>query len=80
MFFIYIFFLIVPQNRQKTKGGGVGFYIKDEITYDRRHDIEKYDTSIEHIWIEVKGKNKNSNYLVGCFYQPSSVEAEKRSR
>jgi len=52
-------YVFMSKNRQKTKGGGVAFYIKDEITHDRRHDIEKYDNSIEHIWIEVKGKNKN---------------------
>jgi len=40
--------------------------------------MSKIDTSIEHFWIEVNGKNKNSNYLVGCSYQPSSIEAEKR--
>ena len=36
------------------------------------------DDSIETIWIEVCGKNKNSGFLVGAFYQPSSNEKEKQ--
>ena len=36
------------------------------------------DDSIETIWIEVRGKNKNSAFLIGAFYQPSSDEKEKQ--
>ena len=34
--------------------------------------------SIETIWIKVRGKNKNSAFLIGAFYQPSSSEKEKQ--
>ena len=30
------------------------------------------------MWIQVSGKNKNSSYLIGTFYQPSSQEEDKR--
>ena len=30
------------------------------------------------MWIQVNGKNKNSSYLIGTFYQPSSQEEDKR--
>ena len=36
------------------------------------------DNSIETIWIEVRGKNKNPTFLIGAFYQPSSDEKEKQ--
>ena len=36
-----------------------------------------YD-SIETIWIKVRGKIKNSSFLIGAFYQPSSDEKEKK--
>ena len=36
------------------------------------------DDSIETIWIKVRGKNKNSAFLIGAFYQPSSSEKEKQ--
>lgn len=66
------------KNRTDKRGGGVGMYIKDELIYKTRDDITKLDNSIEHVWIEVKGRNKNYSYLVGTFYQPSSIEREKK--
>lgn len=66
------------KNRDNRRGGGVGFYLKEGISYKVRNDIRKLDESIENLWLEIKGKNKNSSYLFGSFYQPCSVESEKR--
>ena len=66
------------RNRENKKGGGVGFYVKDHLSFTLRNDIMKMDDSIETIWIEVRGKNKNSAFLIGAFYQPSSDEKEKQ--
>ena len=68
----------VYANRTSSKGGGVGLYISQKFSYKTRNDLTKIDTSIEHQWVEIKGKNKNSSFLVGCLYQPSSNEIEKR--
>ena len=68
----------VFRNRENKKGGGVGFYVKDHLSFTLRNDITKMDDSIETIWIEVRGKNKNSAFLIGAFYQPSSDEKEKQ--
>ena len=65
-------------NRVNKRGGGVGVYIKETFTYTERKDIINLDKSIEHYWLEVSGLNKTSSYLVGIFYQPSSIEHEKR--
>ena len=58
------------QNRTSKRGGGVGLYIKENIRYKRRTDIEKQAPEFEHIWIEIAGKNKFSKTLIGVFYQP----------
>ena len=65
-------------NRDNTRGGGVGVYIKETFTCTERKDMINLDKSIEHYWLEVSGLNKNSSYLVGIFYQPSFIEEEKR--
>ena len=65
-------------NRDNKRGGGVGVYIKETFTYTERKDIINLDKSIEHYWLEISGLNKNSSYLIGIFYQPSSIEHEKR--
>ena len=66
-------------NCDYKRGGGVAVYIKEAFSYTEREDID-LDKSIEHYWLEVSGLNKNSLYLVSIFYQPSSIEHEKRER
>ena len=65
------------KNRDERLGGGVGIYIKDAIKYKEQQDLSKLDETIEHMWIECQGKNKNKNYLVGVFYQPRPDYKEK---
>ena len=55
------------RNRDEKRGGGVGVYIKDCITYKIRNDIISIDGSLEHQWVEV----------IGIVYQPSSENAKK---
>ena len=43
------------------KGGGVGFYISDQISYERRDELEP--EMIECTWIEVLCKN-TKNFLI----------------
>ena len=65
------------RNRDEKRGGDVGIYIKDFITYKIRNDIISLDDSLEHLWVEVRGKNKKSPNLIGVAYQPSSENAKK---
>lgn len=64
-------------NHRTTCGGGVGMYIRTEVKYKLRKDIVRFDSNIEHIWIEVKGRNKNHSYLVASVYQPKSDATSK---
>ena len=59
------------RNREHTRGGGVGLYIRSDIKYKLRNDIVNTNTDIEHLWLEVTLRNKNSNLLLGIFYQPN---------
>ena len=52
----------------KVRGGGVGVYIKENINYKRRRDIENAHPELEHPWIEVSGRNEYSRALVGVIY------------
>ena len=67
----------VWKNRESKTGGGVGFYIKEHKSFKVRHFLGKIDESIELIWIELRGRNKNMPFLIGVVYQPSSNESEK---
>ena len=60
-------------SRDKIKGGGVGVYIKESIKFKRRTDIEERYPSLEHLWLELPGRNKNSKVLLGVLYRSESI-------
>jgi hypothetical protein len=52
-----------------TKGEGVGAYVKDNIPYKLRYDIENTQPGMEHLWLELPGQNKHSKLLLGVIYR-----------
>ena len=56
-------------HRVATKGGGVGGYIKENVAYRRRFDIEKTQPDLEHLWLELPGRNRHSKQLLGVIYR-----------
>ena len=64
------------RNRNK-KGGCVGIYLKDYVNYEVTNDIVNIDEMLEHLWIEVQGKNKRLSKLIGIVYQNSPVNAKE---
>ena len=54
------------QNRDKVRGGGVGIDLNN-IKFKRRKDIEKLQPDVEHIWLEIPGRNKNSKLSLGVY-------------
>ena len=56
-------------HRVATKGGGVGGYIKENVAYRRRFDIEKTQPDLEQLWLELPGRNKHSKLLLGVIYR-----------
>ena len=42
-----------------------------------KKDIINLVKSTEHSWFEVSVLNQNSSYVIGIFYQPSSIEHGK---
>ena len=60
-------YLFIGRSRSKGSGGGVGIYVKENIIFERRKDLE-HDT-LETFWIEIFIKNAKS-ILFGCYYRP----------
>ena len=52
------------RHRVATKGGGVGAYMKENVAYRRRFDIEKTQPDLEHLWLELPRRNKHSKLLL----------------
>ena len=57
----------IKRNRKDGNGGGVAVYLKDNVEWQRRSDLER-DT-IENIWLEVIIP-KSKSILLGIFYRP----------
>ena len=51
-------------NREEKRGSGVG------LKYKRRGDITTKDSTIEHMWLQVK--SEKDSFLLAVFYQPRS--------
>ena len=52
---------------ESKSGGVVGFYIKEHMNFNVRHDLGKIDETIEILWVEVQGRNRNTPVLVGQY-------------
>ena len=57
-------YTFIHYERNKGKGGGVGAYISDKITWKRRTDLEN---DLEAIWIEIF-PNKSKSWLLCILY------------
>ena len=62
------------RNRDDILGGGVGVYLKDAIDFKRRTDIENIEPELEHIWLEIPGRNKHSKLLLGVMYRSERMQ------
>lgn len=65
------------RNRINGRGGGVGMYVRESIKHTKRNDIIDLDNELEHLWVEIKGRNNQSNILVGVIYQPKFLIHEQ---
>ena len=57
----------IKRNRKRGLAGGVAVYIKDNILWKRRYDLETND--IESIWLEIFIA-KSKSILIATFYRP----------
>ena len=60
------------------KGGGVLVYVNDEISHQRRTDLE--DSNVEAIWVEFFPFKSNRSLLFSDIYRPPSSSKEDDER
>jgi hypothetical protein len=49
-------------------------YLNNSINFKRRCDIEQIEPELEHIWVEISGRNKNSKLLLGVMYRSNLMQ------
>ena len=66
---IHIPCYVIERKDRNRNGGGVAAYIKDDIQYSRRNDIENDNT--ESLWIEIQQVHKKF-FVIGTLYRPET--------
>ena len=61
------------RNRNNLRGGGVGAYIMESLKYKQRKDIKNLEHDLEHLWLEIPGRNKHSKLLLGTMYRSEKI-------
>ena len=64
----------VFRNRDRYWGGGVGAYLRDGVSYKRRTDIDNMAPELEHLLIEIPGRNRHSKMLLGVLYRSNFIQ------
>ena len=59
-------YVFLQRIRNVSVGGGIGIFLKQEIKFKRKYDLENH---LESLWIEICLKNSKS-VLIGCHYRP----------
>ena len=59
----------LSNNRKNRRGGGVGIYIKDDLVFKCRNDVEINDVYIESIFVEIEIP-QSKNVILGVIYRP----------
>ena len=62
------------KNRESKRGGRVAAYARESSKCKIRKDFCSLDTPIEHLWLELQGKNRHSHLLIGVFINRTSKQ------
>ena len=65
-------FNLITKNRTSKKGGGVGFYVTNNLDYTLLEEYSLMTETFESIFIEIKTRN-NGNIIVGELYRPPNA-------
>ena len=67
-------FRLITNNRSAKKGGGVGFYVTQDLNCELLEKFTVMSDSFESIFIEIKAPNRRS-IIVGEIYRPPNSNA-----
>ena len=69
-------YVFVERHRHTRKGGGVGIFIKNDVSFQDRNNSYSIHDVFESIFIEIDKHvfNKNSNIVIGVIYRPPNTD------
>ena len=67
---------IIHSQHSNSSAGGVALYLRKNLDYIVREDLNALENEYETIWVEIKNK-KSQNVLCCCAYRHPNTEVEK---
>jgi hypothetical protein len=65
---------LITADRKFSRGGGVGMYLKQELSYHTIHKMSKnLPAHFEHLLIKFKGKSYHDSIILGVLYKPPKL-------
>ena len=66
-------------NRENRRGGGVALYVKDNVEYYNRPDLNIMSHNMETLFIEISKDSigRDGNVIVGVIYRPPDTDVTK---
>ena len=66
----------IHSQHSNSEAGGVALYVKSNLDYIIRDDLNVLENEFETVWVEIKNK-KSQNVLCCCAYRHSNTEIDK---
>ena len=66
----------IHSQHSNSEAGGVALYVKSNLDYIIREDLNVLENEFETIWVEIKNK-KSQNVLCCCAYRHPNTEIDK---
>ena len=66
----------IHKYRCDRSGGGVSIFVRDDINYKPRPDLDIFNENMESVFIEIdrNGINVDKNIIVGIIYRPPNTD------
>jgi len=72
---------IVRKDRENGMGGGICIFIRNDLRYVEREDLNKFDAGrVEHLWCKISSQEGHKMLTVGIIYRPPSTSDEDNTK
>ena len=65
-------YTVIHKTRKEKQGGGLCIFIRNDLNFKLRNDLDKFDSDIETLSIEIENRNSKNIVLSGIYRPPRS--------
>ena len=63
-------YTVIHKTRKEKQGGGLCMFIRNDLNFKLRNDLDKFDSDIETLTIEIENRNSKNIVLSGIYRPP----------